>query len=75
MNKLIETTLFIAENSVCISKDMRSQFCTRCINSISQEVAIMCSLCVFNSRKHLDTCITSSRLNSTIQLIASKQIP
>lgn len=76
MNKLIETTLFMAENSVCDDKKLYSSvLCKRCVGRVFNNINLVCHSCVFNSFKNTNTIHGFDQVNSTIQLIASKQIP
>lgn len=76
MNKLIETALFMAENSICSQDTLYSStFCKRCVGRVFNNINLVCHECVFNSFKHINIIDALDQVNSTIQLIASKQIP
>ena len=76
MNKLIATTIFMAENSVCDDNELHSStLCRRCVGRVFNDQNLVCYNCVFNSFKASTNFPAANHINSTIQLIASKQIP
>ena len=73
MNKLIETTLFMAENSVCSEDKMYcNEVCNKCCIRVMEKQNLFCFMCVFNSWKYEKQ---FTNIIQTIQLITSKQMP
>lgn len=76
MNKLIETTLFMAENSVCDDKKLYSSvLCKRCVGRVFSDTDLVCYSCVFNSFKNSTNFIQPNHITSAIQRMKSKKIP